>query len=318
MPEFERIAIIKTGWCDEYLGELAQGDHSNIEEYEESHERYNFKPGPDGRFYAYTPPIGEFEAAPAPKNPNGWLVFAVAKRPGESGIFLVGWYENARFMGEYVPRPEYNETPPGLEKDTLGGDFSYTLTAPTAQIVPANQRHFSFPGTRTKRAPIYYLAGNGDDDRWRDDLARDLLAERDRILANEPVPADTNTRQGGICGDATRRKEVEEAAVAAVIAELGDDYTHVDRQNDKCGFDILFIEKSTGVERHIEIKGTQNPIGHFFLSRNEDEKGQVDPLWELALVTDALTNPTVEIMSYEEAERAFDWQVVCWHATRKK
>lgn len=318
MPKFERIAIIKTAWCDDYLGELAQGDHANIEEFKESHESYNFKPGPDGKFYAYTPPIGEFEAAPSPKSEHDWIVFAVAKRPGRSGIFLVGWYENARFMGKYVSRPEYDQSPPGLEKDALGGDYSYTLTAPQATIIPANQRHFSFPGTHTKRAPIYYLAGNGDDDKWRDDLASDLLAERERFLNNKPVSADSSKRTGGICGDATKRKEVEDAAVAAVIAEMGNAYTHVDRQNDKCGFDILFIEKATGTERHIEIKGTQNPTAHFFLSRNEDAKGQVDPLWELAMVTDALSDPKVELMSYAEAEKAFDWQVVCWHATRKK
>lgn len=318
MPEFDRIAIIKTAWCDEYLGELAQGDHANIEEFEESHERYNFKTGPDGRFYAYTPPIGEHESAPSPKDLNNWLVFAVAKRPGKNGIYLVGWYERASFLGKYVPRPEYAESPPTLEKDALGGEFSYTLVSPDAFIIPASQRQFSFPGTHTKRSPVYYLAGNGEEGKWRDDLARNLLAERERVLAGKLVEADSNKLAGGICGDSRRRKEVEEAAVAEVIAELGDAYTHVDRQKDNCGFDILFIEKATGTERHIEIKGTQNPVAHFFLSRNEDATGQVDPAWELALVTDALRDPKIEFMSYKEAERAFDWEVVCWHATRKK
>jgi hypothetical protein len=36
MP-FEKIAIIKTAWCEEFQGELAQGAHAGIADGEESH-----------------------------------------------------------------------------------------------------------------------------------------------------------------------------------------------------------------------------------------------------------------------------------------
>jgi hypothetical protein len=59
-------------------------------------------------------------------------------------------------------------------------------------------------------------------------------------------------------------------------------------------------------------------LGTFSLSSNEGNRGNSDPLWKLALVTDALQKPNIEIMTYAEAEEAFDWEVICWHAKRKK
>lgn len=318
MAKFDKVAVIKTAWCDEYQGELAQGAHANIEENEESHESYNFKPGPDGFFYGYTPPIGEHWAAPAPKDDKGWLVFAVAKKPKSSGIYVVGWYEDAEFMGEYIPRPEYDENPPTLELDVQGGQYSYTLRAPTAQLIPASQRTYSFKGVRTKRAPVFYLRGNGEGADWREELATELLEVRERWIEEGALRNAAQEEKGGICADSERRKEVEEAAVQAVIQHLGNGYECVDRQKDNCGFDLLFVDKESREERHVEVKGTQNLIGHFFLSRNEDDHGRADEAWELALVTDALGNPKVEIMSYSEAREQFERQVVCWHFQRKK
>lgn len=318
MPEFEKIAIIKTGWCDEYQGELAQGAHANIEENEESHESYNFKPGPNGTFYGYTPPIGKTLAAPSPSELAGWLVFAVAVKPKSSGVYLVGWYENATFTGDYLPRPEYSQKPPGLERDIRGNKYSYTLSAPTGELIPASQRTFSFKGDRTKRSPVFYLRGNGGSEPWREDLASALLAERETWLRERALRTAATKSSGGISADESRRKEVEEAAVAAVIRTLGDQYDCIDRQKDNCGFDLLFINKRTMIERHVEVKGTQNMVGHFFISRNEDDHGKTDDLWELAMVSDALREPKVEMMSYDEAKRNFDFQVVCWHAQKKK
>lgn len=317
MPEFDKIAIIKTAWCDEFQGELAQGAHAQIDEDEESHESYNFKPGPDGNFYAYTPPIGEHSAAPSPKDRKNWLVFAVAKQPGKNGVYLVGWYENAEFTGNYTPRPEYDQSPHGLELDVHGERYTYTLSAPEGFMIPASRRSFSFKGTHTKRAPVYYLRGNGESDAWRDELAAELLAQRTTWINQGPLETAARRNPGGICGDAEKRSEVEKASVAAVIKQMGNHYDCVDRQKDNCGFDLLFVEKRTNRERHIEVKGTQNSVGHFFLSRNEDNRGSSDPAWELALVTDALDDPKVELMTYAEAQKAFEWEVICWHAKRK-
>lgn len=87
------------------------------------HEKFNFQPGPQGRFYAYTPPLGEQHSAPMPAKPDDWLVFAVSRRPSRSGLFLVGWYESATFARDYVERPDER----ALGGDSDGGRFTYTL-----------------------------------------------------------------------------------------------------------------------------------------------------------------------------------------------
>ena len=316
----ERIAIIKTGWCETYDGDMVGGAHANIAEHEEGHERYNFRPGPEGGFFAYTPPIGQNEAAPSPKNLSDWLVFVVAKRPKRSGIYLVGWYEDAIFQGEYLPRPEYEMSPPLLEQDIHGGRFSYTITAPVGTLIPAPARTFSFRGDYTKRSPIYYLRGNGEKGAWREELAQTLLAEKARYEASVAgaqaiAPLAPST---GICGDKERRTEVEQASVSHVRAHFGEDYHFSDRQKDNCGFDLLFTHKVTGKEHHVEVKGTAMPDAHFFISKNELAYAEQSPHWQLAMVTNALDSPQLQLMDFDCARKTFEWQPTAWHATLRK
>lgn len=317
---FERIAIIKTGWCETYDGDLVGGAHANIVNFEEGHERYNFRPGPDEKYYAYTPPIGETGAAPSPRESSNWLVFVVAKKPKQAGIVLVGWYEGATFTGGYHKRPEYDVSPPTLERDIHKGQFSYTLIADSATLIPAPARTFSFKGDRTKRSPVYYLLGNGEKGDWRNKLATDLLAEKQRyeetaaaIRATTPFEAGN-----GICGDQERRKQVEDAAVAHVMAHFGDAYHFQDRQKDKCGFDLLFIHKESQREHHVEVKGTALKEPHFFISKNELAYAAQSNDWQLAMVTDALEQPNLTMMPYDKVKEIFDLQAVTWHATLRK
>jgi hypothetical protein len=126
----KRIAVIKTGWCQDYDGDAVEAAHKNVARYKEGHERYNFRRGPQGGYFGYTPPIGKLEVPPAPKELDGWLVFVLAKKKREPGIYLAGWYEDATFQEDYTPRPEYDARVPQLERDNQGGKFSYILRAP--------------------------------------------------------------------------------------------------------------------------------------------------------------------------------------------
>lgn len=105
---FDRIVVIKTGWSEDYRGAKVTGNYS----YQHpDHEKVNFLPGPDGRYYAYVPPTGGDKAAgrpgvpPRPKRPDNWLVFAVSRDPDKGGLYVVGWYENASFNHDYQIRP---------------------------------------------------------------------------------------------------------------------------------------------------------------------------------------------------------------------
>lgn len=320
MSEHRKIAVIKTGWSEDYLGGPIEADHAFARDSENGHEKYNFLPGPDGRFFGYTPPIGKELRPPQPREKGGWLIFAVAKRPRVSGLYLVGWYEDATFADEYTPRPEYNSKAVLLPLDDENQPYSYAWQADTATAIPKMERDFSLVGDRLKRTPIAYLRGNDGNDRWREALAKKLLAARKRFNASGRLGSGPRVRkiEGGICADPIRRKEVEEAAIKRVLAEFpAPKFEVIDRQKDNCGFDLL-VRNPSGGELHIEVKGTAMEKPHFLMSRREYAYMQTNPKhWRLAMVTNALVRPKLKIMNRSEVRQEFFWEEFCWHATAK-
>lgn len=113
--------------------------------------------------------------------------------------------------------------------------------------------------------------------------------------------------------DIETRKKIEVAAVNYVTnhyEKIG--YSVTDRQKDNCGYDLL-VEKEDVVLK-IEVKGTSGVEKRFFLSRNERSKS-ADPLWRLAIVTGALSNPSLEMFTSSEMESAFNFDALCWECT---
>lgn len=188
---FDRIAIIKTGWSEDYRGAQVVGNYS----YDHpDHEKVNFLPGPDGRYFCYVPPIGgnkkfkQFGSAPKPKNPDGWLVFAVSRNPDKGGLFVVGWYEDAHFLHRHEIRPEYQHGEPWFGRGDDGHEIVYTIAAPRAYAIDGPDRTEHFKGDRMKRH-LLYLRGNSprakkSDTRADEQLAEQLLAYRLRWLAH--------------------------------------------------------------------------------------------------------------------------------------
>jgi len=318
-----RIAVIKTGWSDDFRGSPVEAAHKHVRTFKDGHEKYNFLPGPDGRFYAYTPPVGGFEVAPKPKKLEGWLVFSVAKAPRRPGLYLTGWYEQATFAGDYIPRPEYLSNKSTLPLDDHDGEFSYTLSADNAVQIDPDTKAFVFPGDHMKRSPIYYLRGNGAKAEWCEELAEKLLAiRRAHGKGNRSEKGGLpGSGRGGICSDPEKRKEVEEAAIAAVRAHFPEGKFDIDdRQMAKCGFDLLVRAKANPrQELHIEVKGTQNASPHFLMSHREYAYMLANTRhWRLAMVTDALSKKRrLEIMDAREAQARFFWKEFTWHATAK-
>lgn len=319
---FKRIAVIKTGWSDDFKGSPVEADHKHVKRFKDGHEKFNFLPAPDGRFYAYTPPVGGAEVAPQPKEKDDWLVFSVAKRPKRPGLYLTGWYENATFAGSYVDRIEYNDG--GVfPLDDHDGNFSFTLSSDDAVQIDPDETPFVFPGDHMKRSPIYYLRGNGKKQPWCEDLAKDLLRIRKshQFTQSNVLRTKVGGGRGGICADPERRRQVEEAAIAKLLAEYPQPaYEVVDRQKDNCGFDLLVRPaRNPKAELHIEVKGTQNSKPHFLMSRREYAYMLANPRhWRLAMVTNALSEkPKLEIWNASEARQRFFWEEFTWHATSR-
>ncbi len=63
----------------------------------------------------------------------------------------------------------------------------------------------------------------------------------------------------------------------------------------KCGWDLT--ARCDDQERHLEVKGVSSSMPSVLLTRNELHTAETDPDWLLAVVTNALTDPT--FMEYE-------------------
>lgn len=116
--------------------------------------------------------------------------------------------------------------------------------------------------------------------------------------------------------DSETRCKIELAAINLVTTyyqELG--YTVTDHQKNNYGYD-LFIENKKEILK-IEVKGTSSEEQYFFLSRNERNKS-VDPLWRLAIVTNALINPELSVLTTDEMENMFNFDTLCWKCTTKQ
>lgn len=328
MPEFPRIAIINTGWSDDYQGDRVVGNFGYLQD-RVGHERFNFLPDVEGRFYGYAPPLGRLWSPPNPIDTEGWLVFFVSKRPKRSGLYLVGWYENASFLGDYPPRPDADR----FGRDSDGGQFRYTVTSTHGFLVPLPLRRFKVKGDHLKRS-YAYLRGSGDGKPWRSTLAKELLSYRERLV--ELLGREGNTaeeRELPIGGDAKHRKQVEIAAVEAVKQHFSE-YACESKEADKCGYDLLFTHRTSGEILHVEVKGTSLPVPGYFLTQKElgyaeslerndhrsrqDENGIWRPVWRIAVVSHALEEPRVRVFTLAEMRFAFDMAPYAWRGTLKE
>lgn len=93
-------------------------------------------------------------------------------------------------------------------------------------------------------------------------------------------------------GDAATNRKVELAAEAAVrhhYEAAGWTITRV--AHLKCGWDLTATRQDE--QRHLEVKGVSSSTPSVLLTRNELRAAKTDPDWALAVVTGALTDPTL-------------------------
>ena len=306
----EKIAFVKTGWSDEYRGGPVFGRYAHIVQFDEAHERFNFRRTADGRFYGYLPPIGQAQRPPQPKVEDGWLLIFVSARKGTGPLTVVGWYEEATLHSEYADRPEYT-TEPDFENDVHGARFGYCISADAGHLIPVASRMQTVPSDHFKRSPILYAKGNGKNELWRRKLAS--LAEE---LVSSPRPDFDETPPRFAFPDPVHKKRVELASVEAALPFLQKKHKVTDRQKDKCGYDLLARNKKTGEELHVEVKGTSGETMHFYLTRGEYRYMPI-PQWRLLIVTSALTKPKLTLLTHAEVKKMFDLEAFAWEATAR-
>jgi hypothetical protein len=312
--KYKQIAFAKVGWAEFYDGDQVVGQHSYIKEYGEAHERYNFKPSSDGRYYGYVPPSGHTYSPPKPKNKKGWLVLFVARNRGKGKLTVVGWYENAIFEGKYLSRPEYGNNEE-FELDIDGKEYVYTVHAENAFLIPVLERTYQIVGTHFRRAPIIYVRGNKiKEEEWRLKLAE--IAEN--IVNKYKKFKNANKSSNRTFPDQALRKTIEEESVKVVqryYKRKG--FKVIDRQQDRCGYDLLV--KKDSIEYYVEVKGTSGDIPHFYFTRNEMSYLDVeDPKWRLVIVTSVLDKPTIHKYSAKKVKNIFRFEAIGWEGIYKK
>ncbi len=311
----QRIAFAKVGWAEHYAGDPVKGRAGWINRNDDAHERFNFRPGPDGRFYGYLPPIGPKYRTPQPAHPDDWLVVFVAPHEGNGSLVPVGWYEGATFEEDYDERPEYAAGVP-LPVDVKGERYAYAIHADKGRLIPAELRaRITVPGRpHFGSTPVLYASGHGPARPWRP-AYRDLALR----IVRASWASDDKLSGGGGFGNAETAKEVEVASVEATIRRLKNrGYGQIiDRQKDNCGYDLLARKPETDEELHVEVKGTSGTAPRFFMTPNEHAY-MGDPRWRLAVVTDALGSaPKVSIYDARKVTQHFDLQPRVWEGRPK-
>lgn len=320
------MLIANVGWSAFYCGDGVEGDHAFLRRQGWGAERFNFLPGPRNRFYGYVRPVSGFVAKPPA--PDGWLIVFVARKPGSTGLRIVGWYEGASFRPDYVPRPEYAR--PGDFRHTPDGDpFPFLIEAKKAVWVPEAERLEQIDTKKMRRASIYYLRGGPKQSAERDRLARSIVRQLGRLtegLGRRPRQRDPLGR--AITLDANRRREVEDESMRVAKAHFESRGYQVSDVSKKRGLGYdLFAYRREGDRRRgprellIEVKGTQGPRRRFLMTHGERSVLE-DPLnvdvWRLAMVTNALSSPKISELRVGEVLTDFHLSTFTWLATEKE
>lgn len=146
------------------------------------------------------------------------------------------------------------------------------------------------------------------------------ISKRELALLEDLLPEwpDRDAQAGGTItigsagagyGNPVTNKIVEEAAIAEVTAHyeaLG--YNVEDVGSQKLGWDLTCSSRMGGLRR-VEVKGVAGQNPSVLLTRNELRSAQKDKYWELAVVTSALTQPTLAVFTAEDVIRSADGYV---------
>jgi hypothetical protein len=221
------------------------------------------------------------------------------------GIWGVGWVTG------YVQDAVHQALQPGDDSYWHSEAERLAVTNDVALDIPLFRSGEELPATDLVAAGITDLEvqtqAQMSNPSW---VSREQLAAIEDLLGVWPKYAEPDKRitvssRGAGYGSSVQNQAVEEAAVKAVVAYY-DGWRSIDRQRDRCGWDITFTHQGTGQMAHVEIKGVSGDRPTVLLTANELKAARTEENWHLAVVLRALTEPTVLEYTAEDALRAAD------------
>jgi hypothetical protein len=134
----------------------------------------------------------------------------------------------------------------------------------------------------------------------------------------EVLPADPTDQIQLRFPDQEDRDRVEDAATEKVTKEYeGQGFTVQDVSPDNLGYD-LEVQDGTGKPVfHVEVKGTSSETPGYFLTRNEFERSRALDSWRLAIVTSALSQPRMHVLTAQEMQDGFGFEPLAWRCDLK-
>lgn len=333
--DYPKICFVKTAWSDEYQGQEVFGRHEYLRINKDGHERFNFKPGPDGRYYGYIPPHK------TPEDAAGWLVIFVAASTNDNGktfgpLLPVGWYEDATFVDEQE-RPEY-ECIKDFTISRGGTKYTYRVESNRAFLIPKEMRSIRLPVEHGRKmgqaSKVVVKSPNSASnlDQWRIDYAQyaiDLLnklspgngqnqVNQDKMAIEGSTLAEDPTNRGYATTEHKRR--VEKSAEKFAKKLFKKEFIIKDVTKENLGYDFHLTERKSGRQILLEVKGTSSVREMFYLTRNELKclkKNEAN--FHLLLVTRALsTEPEGKLFSASLVVSQFSLEPLAYQVTSRK
>jgi hypothetical protein len=130
-----------------------------------------------------------------------------------------------------------------------------------------------------------------------------------------PGLEEEGREQGAGFGQAEDNSTVERAAVAHVTGCYRRDGWDVSSvETERLGYDLRCTRG--GEERHVEVKGVAGSVPAFMLTEGERRAAASDPLWRVAVVTEALgSNPRYQEVAGTELLAGWQLAPVTWRVS---
>lgn len=133
---------------------------------------------------------------------------------------------------------------------------------------------------------------------------------------SDPLGISGASRNGAGFGDPETNKRVEKAAIDHVTTCFKSKGYFVDsKEIDRIGYDLLCTKHEQ--ERHVEVKGVSGKYPAFIVTANEVVQATNDAAWEIAVVTLALTSPTITNLSGKEFLSRYNLHALQFRAVPK-
>lgn len=221
---------------------------------------------------------------------SGITVIWTATRPKlvGGGTTIVGWYKNATIFKEYQ---HHKKIPTQLKNNGIDGYFIKANIYDSHLITEPDARNFEIPRQ--------VKGGMGQSNLWyadSDESVETVKSVLEYISNNGKKTKKTHKKSK--VPDQLRKVAVEKAAITACLnhyEELG--YTVVSVEKYNVGWDLEAIQGK--VKLRIEVKGLSGNDFKIELTSNEFTAFSLtEDNYRLAVVTCALTNPTLHICRY--------------------